>query len=200
MNFTVGATFTVIASLATAMVWADTAVPGGMDPAKRDDRLSTEQKAVLPEVKPLQRNEVLLDKRVAPPILTRKEATVGDRRSSIEVGETRDKKMFSTPERKNYEVIDRKESQWSGKMSRYSTADDAYRSRTAIRFQDKISDASPVSRTSQAVVEKRTTFDRINRFVFQKNSDQSVSVFTAGSEKASTDASRAFSPGTATAR
>ena len=188
-----------IATSASAAAWADTAAPGAMDTTKRDDRLSTEQKAVLPEAKPLQRNEVLLDKRVEPPVLTRKEAVVGDRRSSIEVGETREKKLFSTPGRKEYEVIDRKESPWSGKMSRYSTSEDAYRSRTAIRFQDKISDASPVSRNSQAVVEKRTTFDRINRFVFQKNSDQTVTVTTAGSQKAAADASRSSSPGTPSA-
>ncbi len=199
MKFSVGTTFTVIAVLAMSAAWADTAAPGAMDPAKRDDRLSTEQKAVLPEAKPLQRNEVLLDKRVETPLITRKEASVGDRRSSIAVGETREKKLFSSPERKDTKVIDRKDSQWSGKMSRYSTADDAYRSRSALRFQDKISDASPVSRNVQPVVEKRTTFDRINRFVFQKNSDQSISVSIAGSEKAASDASRSSSPGKASA-
>lgn len=186
-----------IAVLATLVVPVAHAAPGRMDTTKRAKRVSTEQKAVLPDAKPIERNDVLMEQRYDTRTIEKKEAPVGDRRSAIDVSETREKKFFTTPERKEYDTIERKDNPWSGKKSRYSTADDAYRTQMATRFQDKISDASPVTRNVKPVLEKRTTFDRINRFVFQKNSDQAVTVTTAGSEKPAADASAASSPGSA---
>jgi hypothetical protein len=128
------------------------------------------------------------------------EALVGERRSEIEVGETREKTRFSAPEQGKYDTkdqIERKDSPWAGKKSRYSTSEDAYRSKVATRFQDKIGDASPVSRKVTPVVEKRTTFDKINRFAFRKNADQAISVTRAGDELPAGDASGESSLGTA---
>jgi hypothetical protein len=190
----------ILAVFATGEFPSVQAAPSRMDTTKKASNVSTEQKAVLPENTPIERNEVLMDKRVQTETLPRKEAVVGERRSNIEVTETRDKKTFATPDRKQYDAIERKDSPWSGKKSRYSTSDDAYRTQTATRFQDKISEASPVTRNVEPAVNKRTTFDRINRFVFQKNSDQTVSVTTAGSEKPAADASAASSPGAAEPR
>jgi hypothetical protein len=194
MKSAIGYIFAVAATCVATL----SAAPGTMDTTKRDESVSTEQKAVLPEAKAPERNDAVGDRRFDTRQVEKKDAVIGERRSNVVVGETRPKRTFVGPERKTYEVIDRKENSWSGKMSRYSTSEDAYHSRTAIRFQDKISDASPTARNAQPAVEKRTTFDRINRFVFHKNSDQKVAVTRAGSEKPAADASHASSPGTAT--
>lgn len=195
MKFAVGLALAVLATLLPAQ-----AAPGRIDASKRASRVSTEDKAVLPENKPIERNEVLMDKRFDTETVPRKEAVVGERRSDIAVGETREKERYPAPDPKKYDVIERKESTWSGKKSRYSTAEDAYRSKVAIRFQDKIGDVSPISRDVKPVVSQRTTFDKINRFAFRKNSDQAVSVTKAGSELPTRDASRSSSPGDAQPR
>jgi hypothetical protein len=197
MKLTVGF---MLAACAILVGSSASAAPSRMDTTKRANRVSTEQKAILPDLKSIERNEVLMDKPFATDTVTKNEAVIGDRRSAIAVTEERTKKNFVTPERKEFDLIQRKESPWSGKKSRYSTADDAYRTQTATRFQDKISDASPVTRNVQPAIDKRTTFDRINRFAFMKNSDQQVSVTTAGSEKPASDASRVSSPGSALPR
>jgi hypothetical protein len=191
MKFAVGS---LVAAL--AILPALQAGPGRVDASKRAP-VSTEQRAVLPETQPLERNEVLMDRRFEGQEFERKEAPVGDRRSTIELEESREKTLFPTPDQKEYELLERKDSPWSGKESRFSTREDAYRTQVAERFQDKIGDASPFPGTPTPVVSKRTTFDRINRFAFRKNGDQSVAVMSAGSEQAARDASGASSPGAA---
>jgi hypothetical protein len=197
MKFAAGLSLAACAVLVAPVA---SGAPGRLNAAKRATQVSTDQKAVLPDAKPIERNEVLMDKRVSTDTVAKKEALVGERRSTLAVTETRDKKIYSTPQRKEFDLIERQESPWAGKKSRFSTSDDAYRTEMATRFQDKISDASPVTRNVQPVVNKRTTFDRINRFTFQKNSDQTVSVTAAGSEKPAADASSVSSPGAAVPR
>lgn len=190
MKIAVGLTLAALATLASARADAT----GQVDTSKRDEQHSTEEKAVLPENKPIERNEVLMDRHFKTDTYERKEAVVGERRSNITVEETRDKKLFVTPDPKKYEVIERKDSTWMGKESRFSTGEDAYRSKTAIRFQDKIGDAMPFNENVKPVVSKRTTFDKINRFVFRKNAGDGVSVTKAGSGEASRDISGSSSP------
>lgn len=192
MKIVVGLTLAVLATLVPAQ-----AAPGRMDVSKRALRVSTDEKAVLPDAKPIERNEVLMDRRFSTGTVERKDALVGERRSNITVEESRDKKFFRTPERKEYETIDRKESTWSDKESRFSTAEDGYRSKTAIRFQDKIGEAMPFAGDVKPVVSKRTTFDRVNRFAFRRNSADGVSVTSAGSEQTGRDISGASAAGPA---
>ena len=182
-----------------ASTLAVSAGPGRLDTTRRAPRVSTEEKATLPETKALELNEVLMDKKFPTASLEKKDALVGQRQSPITVAESRPKELI-TPERKTYETIERKDSPWSGKTSRYSTAEDAYRTRVATRFQDKIGDASPFAKDTKPAIKQRTTFDRINRFAFRKNGDQSVSVTTAGSERPAADASGQSSPTQATTR
>ncbi|TAG31127.1 MAG: hypothetical protein EAZ36_03300 [Verrucomicrobia bacterium] len=189
MKFVVGL---VLAALATTDGLSS--APATMDVSKRATETSTDEKAVLPENRPLERNEVLMDKRFEGETVPKKEAVVGERRSSISVDERTEKKRFFAPERKAPETVERKDSVWNGKQSRFSTADDAYRSKVADRFQDKISDATPIVGDVKTQVSKRTTFDRVNRFVFRKNADQTVGVSTAGSEAPAADASGFSSP------
>lgn len=183
----------VLAALATAASLQ--AAPGRLDTSKRSVRVSTEEKAVLPENRPIERNEVLMDRRFEGEAFEKESAIVGERRSRIAVEESREKELFRTPERKEYDRVERKDSAWKGKQSRYSTGEDAYRSKVALRFQDKIGDAQPFNGDMKPVVSKRTTFDRINRFVFRKNGGEGVSATTAGSEQGSRDISGASSPG-----
>ena len=170
------------------------AAPGKVDTTKKADSVSTNQKAVLPDKVPLEKNEVLMDQRFNTQTVPKKDALVGERRSSIELKETREKNMIQ-PEFKEYDRIDRKDSPWAGKMSRYSTKDDTFNTEHTNRFQDKIGEASPVTDQVKPVTSQRTLFDRINRFAFRKNSDASVTLSTAGSEKAPTDASNRSSLG-----
>lgn len=169
--------------------------PARLETGKRAVEVSTEEKAVLPENRPLERNEVLMDKRFSTGTYEKKDALVGERRSGIAVEESREKKLFGTPERKEYETVERKDSAWSGKRSRFSTGDDAYRSKVAVRFQDKIGEATPFVDNVKPVVSKRTTFDRVNRFAFRRNDSEGVSVTAAGSERAARDISGSSSPG-----
>lgn len=164
------------------------AAPGKLDTTKRS-KTSTEQKAVLPDQVPMEKNDVLQERRVERELLPRKDALVGERRSSIMVEEGREKNMFPTPERREYDQIERKESPWAGKKSKYSTTEDGYRSKVATRFQDKIGDASPINNKATPVIEQRTTFSRVNRFAFRKNGDQTIEATTAGSERPAQDLS-----------
>ncbi len=174
------------------------AAPGKVDTTQRATSVSTDQKAALPENVPLEKNEVLTDQRFKSQTVPKKDALIGERRSTIETKETREKNMIQ-PERKEYDKIDRKDSPWAGKMSRYSTKDDTFTTERTNRFQDKIGEASPVSNKVKPVTSQRTVFDRINRFAFRKNSDASVTLSTAGSEKAPTDAANRSSLGNPTA-
>ncbi|MBC8008463.1 MAG: hypothetical protein H7067_00015, partial [Burkholderiales bacterium] len=106
-----------------------------VDVSKRADRVTTDEKAILPDNKAVERNEVLMDKRFDAKPYDKKGALVGERRSVIGVEENREKELYVAPDKKEYDVIDRKESVWNGKQSRYSTSEDAYRSKVAIRFQ-----------------------------------------------------------------
>jgi hypothetical protein len=190
MKLALGLALAAFATLATAH-----AAPRNLDVSKRAPRVSTEERAVLPENRPLERNEVLMDRRVPTETIERKEALVGERRSNITLEETREKKFFSTPERREFEVIERKENRWQGRESRFSTREDAYRTQVATRFQDKIGEATPYNGRVQPVIEKRTTFDRVNRFAFRRNGDQTPGVTAAGSEQPARDISGESSPG-----
>lgn len=172
--------------LAAAMCMTAVSVysaPGRMDPSKRA-RISTEKKADLPDVPvEMRQNDVLQDRRFSTGDVREKEtATVGDRRSSIAVEEKREKKMAPKPELIEQEQITRKESVWNRKQSKFSTGEDAYRTKVATRFQDKIGDASPFPVPNRSVTDQRTTFSRVNRFAFRKNGDQAITATTAGGE------------------
>jgi hypothetical protein len=105
MKPVVGLALAALATLAPAF-----AAPGRLDLSKRSSKVSTEEKAVLPENKPIELNEVLMDKRVDTETFEKKDALVGERRSTIKVEESRDKKLYPRPEVKEYELRERKDS------------------------------------------------------------------------------------------
>lgn len=189
MRFVAGLTLAVFAT-----VPAVDAAPGRVDANKRSVRVSTEETAVLPENKPIEQNEVVAEKRFDTQVKPKEQAIVGERRSSVTTENSREKELFVTPEQKHYDVIDRKQSPWAGKQSRYSTSEDAYRSKVATRFQDKIGDAQPFNGDMKPVTTKRTTFDRVNRFAFRRNGDRPVTATSAGSEQLPADISFSSNP------
>jgi hypothetical protein len=170
------------------------AAPAGVDAGKKAGEFSSEHAAVLPGKKNTELNVVVGEKRFATESIERKSAVVGDRRSTIAVRETREKKLFATPDRKEYEVVERKDSRWAGKSSRFSTSEDRFECKVAVRFQDRIGDASPFNDNVKPIVSKRTSFDKINRFAFRRNAEQGVSVSKAGSGQDPVDISGASSP------
>ena len=89
MKLAVSLIFAALATVAPAL-----AGPGRMDVSKRAARVSTEEKAVLPGTLPLERNEVLLDKRFSTGTYEKKDTLVGERRSGIAVVEEREKEIF----------------------------------------------------------------------------------------------------------
>ena len=190
--------------LAAAMCMTATFVysaPGRMDPGKRA-RVSTETKAILPDAVEIKQNEVLQDRRFSTgDVRDKEEALVGERRSTIETRETREKKMAPTRDLVEPDQIPRKDSAWNGKKSKFSTSEDAFRSRTANRFQDKIGDASPFPAPNRSVTDQKTTFSKVNRFAFRKNGDQTITTSVAGREGATGDVSdrSSLSPGSPTA-
>lgn len=189
MRFVTGLTLAVF-----AIVSAADAAPKGVDANKRAERVSTDEKAVLPENKPIEKNEVVSEKRFSTQVNPKEKALVGEKRSAVTTENSREKELFVTPEQKHYEVIERKESPWAGKQSRFSTSENAYRSKVATRFQDKITDAQPFNRDMEPITTKRTTFDRVNRFAFRRNGDRPVTATAAGSEQTPTDISLSSKP------
>ncbi len=154
---------------------------------------------MLPENRAIEQNEVLQDRRFDAETVEKKTAIVGERRSTIPV-EGREKEMFSTPDVREKKIRDRQDSVWSGKRSLISTSDDAYRTRVADRFQDRITDASPVGKKGKSALDKRTSFDRVNRFAYRRNGDTSVSAVAAGSGAAPSDISESSSVARPTSR
>ena len=189
MRFVAGLTLAVFATLTPTI-----AAPGRVDASKRAVGVSTEEKVVLPENKPIEENEVVSEKRFSTQVNPKEQAIVGERRSSVTTDNAREKELFATPEQKHYDVLDRKESPWAGKQSRFSTSEDAYRSKVATRFQDKITDAQPFNGDMKPVITKRTTFDRVNRFAFRRNGDSPVSATVAGSDQLPADISLSSNP------
>jgi hypothetical protein len=189
MRLVVGLTLAVFVT-----VPALDAAPGRVDASKRAVQVSTEDQAVLPENKPIEQNEVVSEKRFRTQVKPKEQAIVGERRSSVTTENSREKERFVTPEQKHYDVIDRKDSPWAGKQSRFSTSEDAYRSKVATRFQDKIGDAQSFNGDMKPVITKRTTFDRVNRFAFRRNGDRPVTATSAGSDQMPSDISFSSNP------
>ncbi len=199
VKFSVGLLLAAAMCMTAASAYS---APGRMDTSKRA-RVSTEKKADLPGTVEMKRQEVLQDSRFSTGDLReKKDAIVGERRSAIETKETREKKMAPRRELVEPDQIPHKESVWNRKQqSRFSTSEDAYRSRVATRFQDKIGDASPFPQPTRAVTDQRTTFSKVNRFAFRKNGDQTITTTTAGGEATSSNVSdrSSLAPGSPTA-
>jgi len=128
--------------------------PGNTDnqlPFKRDDRVQNSRFST-PELR---------DKKLAP---------VGDRRAPFDVTETRDKNIVDRKDYPTPEIRDNKMSPDNGQLYRDQPKGDMVKKYDMVgKYQDRMTDAATAASQRQPKFEKRTTFDKINRFVFRRN-------------------------------
>jgi hypothetical protein len=128
--------------------------PGNADnqrPFLRDDRVQ-DSRFPTPEVR---------DKTMAP---------ANDRRAPVEVKETRDKTILDRKDYPKPEVRDRELNRYDGEKARIQPQGDMIKKYdTVSKYQNRLTDAEAAASQRQPKFEKRTTFDKVNRFVFHRN-------------------------------
>lgn len=153
--------------------------PAQVDPAQRNEALAPTPESADTRLSPNRpsnqrtflRNEVVQDQRfVAPEQIERKDAAVGGKRSSIDVTETREKTVIDRKEFPKPDVRDRQLNRHDGELSRIQPKGDMIKSYdTVSKYQDRMADAKNSAFQRQPTLEKRTSFEKLNRFVFQRN-------------------------------
>lgn len=98
----------------------------------------------------------------------------GDRRSPIEVGETREKNVVDKDVRQP-EKIERQVSAFNQKPAAITTAGDTTKPPTVAKFQDRLTAAS-ASNMARFPALDGATGAKINRFVFRKNGDDNTAL------------------------
>jgi hypothetical protein len=164
---------------ALGVVGARAADPAQFDPSKQNDqlaptpertdtRLAPNQEA---NQRPIERNDHLQDQRFkAPDKIERKDAAVGEKRAPIEMKETRDKALIERKDAPKPELKTWDKNRQSGeKFNRQPTGDDVKKYEMADKYQGRMSDAKTAAAQRQPKLEKRTTFESINRFLFKRN-------------------------------
>jgi hypothetical protein len=153
--------------------------PAQFDPSKKNDqlaptpeqtntRLAPNQEA---NQRPIERNDLLQDQRVkAPDEIERKDAVVGEKRAPIDIKEAREKNVI---ERKDVPKPDLKtwdKNRHNGeKFGRQPSGDDVKKYGMADKYQGRMTDAKTAAAQRQPKMEKRTTFESINRFLHKRN-------------------------------
>ncbi len=165
--------------------------PAGRIDATKRSAITTDDKALDAEVKPMERADGLQDRRFdRGELRDRPEAPEGERRANIDLKES-DKKTLITPDKKTYDTVEYDTSRYDGQRSdRFRTGDDTYRTSMAQRYQDSLGEAQDAG--PKTVVKKRTTFDSVNRFLFRRNRPEGDEIFsTAGGSAAPAGANAA---------
>ena len=128
--------------------------PGNADnqlPFKRDDRVQNSRFST-PELR---------DKKMAP---------LGDKRAPFDMTETHEKNIIDRKDYPKPEVRDNKMSPQNGRLYRDQPKGDMVKTyEMSAKYQDRLTDAATAASQRQPKLEKRTTFDKINRFVFRRN-------------------------------
>jgi hypothetical protein len=129
------------------------------------------------------RNDHVQDQRFSTPDqIERKDAAVGDKRAPIDVTETREKTMVDRKDFPKPEVREREMNRHDGEKARIQPEGDQIRTFDKVtKYQSRMVDADNTKFRHQTVLEKRTTFDKINRFIFRRNgpgSDEGKPVVT----------------------
>ena len=120
---------------------------------------------------PFTRNDRVQDNRFSTPEPREKTlAPVNDRRAPFEMTETREKTVI---DRKNFpkpDVRDRKINQDNNVMFSSQPKGDMVKQYDKVaKYQDRLTDAETAAGQRQPKLEKRTTFDKVNRFIFHRN-------------------------------
>lgn len=117
------------------------------------------------------RNDHLQDQRFsAPEPITRKDAVVGEKRASIDMTETREKNIVDRKDYPKPEVREHEVNRHDGERARIQPKDDQVKKYDTVeKYQNRMTDAKTAAAQRQPTMEKRTTFESINRFVFMRN-------------------------------
>lgn len=117
------------------------------------------------------RNDHVQDQRFsAPEKIERKDAAVGDRRAAIDVTETREKTIVDRKEFPKPEVRERELNRHDGEKSRIQPKGDMLKTYDKVsKYQGRMTDADAASAQRAPKLEKRTTFEKLNRFIFKRN-------------------------------
>lgn len=118
------------------------------------------------------RNEHLQDQRFnAPETIERKEAIIGERRAPIDLTEKREKVIVDRKEYPKPEVRERVLNRHDGERSLIQPDGDMVkRYDTVSRYQNRMADAKTAASQREPKLEKRTSFEKLNRFIFKRNS------------------------------
>ncbi|HSI09095.1 MAG: hypothetical protein ACAH89_11015 [Rariglobus sp.] len=153
--------------------------PARVDPAQRNTQLApTPESADTPlspgreaNQRPFFRNEVVQDQRFnAPDKIDRKDAPVGERRAPISVTETREKNMIERKDFPKPEVREREMNRHDGEKSRIQPKGDMIKSYDKVtKYQDGMAEANTGAFQRQPKLEKRMSFEKLNRFIFRRN-------------------------------
>lgn len=123
-----------------------------------------------------------------PDQIERKDAAVGDRRAPIDMKEKREKTIIDRKDYPKPEVREHQQYARDGEKARIQPSGDQVKEYDKVtKFQGRMTDASAASTQREVKLEKRTTFDKLNRFIFRRNGPGSDSgkpvVTTAGGER-----------------
>jgi hypothetical protein len=117
------------------------------------------------------RNEHVQDQRFhTPEVIDRKNAPVGDRRAPIDVTETREKTIIDRKAFPKPEVREREINRHNGERARIQPEGDMLKKYDMVtKYQGRMKDADEAAARRAPKFEKRTTFEKLNRFAFKRN-------------------------------
>jgi hypothetical protein len=145
---------------------ADATTP--VDLTQRNSGYAPSGATALPaEKKAPLKNETLQDKRVDKTTIEKQLAPAADRKSSIDVKESRDKTVREKDSHRP-ETREQPTSAFNNRKAAISTANDTSKPPTVKRYQDSLAAAS-VSNMARFPAMDKATGAKINRFVFRKN-------------------------------
>lgn len=121
--------------------------------------------------RPFLRNDHLQDQRFnAPEVIERKDAAVGERRAPIDMVEKREKTIIDRKAYPKPDVRERELNRHDGEKSRIQPTGDMVKSYDKVsKYQGRMTDAETAAAQRQPKFEKRTTFEKLNRFIFKRN-------------------------------
>jgi len=106
----------------------------------------------------------------APEAIERKDSVVGDRRAAIDVTETRDKKIIDRKDFPKPDVRERQINRHDGEKAYIQPKGDMVKSYDKVsKYQDGMAAANTGEFQRQPTLEKRMSFDKLNRFIFRRN-------------------------------
>ena len=164
-----------------------TVLPLGLraeDPSKVDAAKRNEQLAPTPESadnrlspgretnqRPFLRNDHLQDQRFsAPENIESKDAAVGEKRAPIDLTEKREKTIIQRKDFTKPEVRERELNRHDGEKSFIQPKGDQVKKYdTVSKYQSRMADADSGQFQRKPSLEKRTTFEKLNRFIFKRN-------------------------------